>query len=74
MLVVKAQQIKILILIFFKLRKETWKRGGELGVVGLCWCGGSYYGIIFLISPNQLLANKQLNRKLIKVTLGWLMV
>ena len=28
----------------------------------------------FLISPNQLLANKQLNSKLIKVTLGWLMV
>ena len=45
MLVVKAQQIKILILIFFKLRKETRKRGGELGVVGLWGCGGSYYGV-----------------------------
>ena len=45
MLVVKAQQIKILILIFFKLRKETRKRGGEFGVVGLWGCGGSYYGI-----------------------------
>ena len=45
MLVVKGQQIKILILIFFKLRKETRKRGGELEVVGLWECGGSNYGI-----------------------------
>ena len=51
-----------------KPRKETKKRGGELGVMGVC-----LYGIPN-ISPNQLLASKQLNRKLIKVTLGWLMV
>ena len=42
--------------------------------MGVWWGGGGGPTTVFLISPNQLLANKQLNRKLIKVTLGWLMV
>ena len=59
--------------VFFKPKKRNQEKGWGIrgGRVMGVWGGPT---TVFLISPNQLLANKQLNRKLIKVTLGWLMV